>query len=172
MSLICVSCGNIFDECEAAVDLEYHSEVPGGAYERFAKCPCCGSDEIEEATRCDKCMGEFLPDELCGSYYCKDCLQEALTFESFRSFAEDYDSTLEESEVHTIEHFMTVYVYGVSDSGFAASTDEFRELMEREYRTAAEAHNRAVKFGVDDGFLKQIWSYMEDYKKLFAPPNF
>ena len=166
MPLICVECGNIFDECEAAVDLEYHSEVPGGAYERFMKCPCCGSDEIEESSRCKNCKGEFLPDELFGSYYCKECLEEALTFDNFLKFAEEYDSNLSESELHTVEHFMLVLVYGVSDNAISGSSKEFRTLMMAEFLNAAEAHNRAAKFGTDDKFLEQIWDYMKDYKML------
>ena len=166
MPLICVECGNIFDECEAAVDLEYHSEVPGGAYERFMKCPCCGSDEIEESSRCKNCKGEFLPDELFGSYYCKDCLKEALTFDSFLDFAKDADKNLGELQLHTVEHFMLVWIYGVSDNAISGSSKEFRALMMAEFKNAAEAHNRAAKFGTDDKFLEQIWQYMEDYKIL------
>lgn len=166
MSLICVSCGNIFDECEAAVDFEYHSEVPGGAYERFVKCPCCGSDEIEESARCKKCGGEFLPDDLFGSYYCEECLKESLTFGSFLDFAKEYDKNLSESELHTVEHFMLVWVYGVNDKTVTGSSPEFRALMMAEFKNAAEAHDRAAKFGTDDKFLEQIWQYMEDYKLL------
>ncbi len=166
MPLICVSCGNIFDECEAAVDFEYHSEVPGGAYERFTKCPCCGSDEIEESRACKKCGGAFLPDSLFGSYYCEECLKEALTFDSFLEFAKDYDKNLCESELHTVEHFMLVWVYGVSDNNIKGSSSDFRALMMAAFKNKAAAHNRAAKFGVDCKFLEQIWQYMEDYKML------
>lgn len=111
MSLICVECGNIFDECEAAVDLEYHPEVPGGAYERFIKCPCCGSDKIEESARCEKCKGEFLQDELFGSYYCEDCLKAAVNFDSFLDFATS--GTDDPKEADTLEDFIFTKVFGL-----------------------------------------------------------
>lgn len=166
MPLKCWDCGNIFYECEAEVGLEYHSEVPGGAYERFAKCPCCGSSEIEETMSCKKCGGAFLGDELIGVLYCEDCLKEAVTVDSFLSYAEYADKNLSKSELHTVEHFMLVLVYGVNDGDISGSSEDFRALMMAEFKNAAEAHDRAARLGTNDGFVELIWNYLEDYKLL------
>lgn len=161
----CVDCGHIFDEGEQAVNREWHDEIPGGFHEDFAVCPICGGD-FEETMPCKKCGGAFLEDELIGSYYCEDCLKEALTFDSFLGFAKEYDSNLGESEVHTVEHFMLTWIYGVSDNAIRGSSKDFRALMMAEFKNAVDAHNRAARFGTDDKFLEQIWQYMEDYKLL------
>lgn len=155
MFLKCFNCGHIFDECEG--------EVRGADYERFMVCPCCGSDEIEESIRCDKCGGEFLKDELIAGLYCEECLKDALTFDSFREFAEECDEGMNDSDVHMIEHFMMVWMYGVDDVDFTGSSREFRELMTEEFNKSVEAHERAAKFGDDDGFLDHIRHYIEDY---------
>lgn len=87
MSLKCINCGNIFDECEAGVHFEYHDELSNGEFEKFNQCPCCGSDEIDKTVRCRGCKEEFLEEELCAGYYCDDCLKENLTYETFLEFA-------------------------------------------------------------------------------------
>lgn len=114
MSLICLSCRNIFDECEAKIGFDYHSEVPGGACERFMKCPCCGSDELEDAARCKKCKGEFLPDDLFGGYYCDECLKAAVDFDSFLDFATT--GTDNPSEVDTLEDFVFTMIFGLKEA--------------------------------------------------------
>jgi hypothetical protein len=117
----CHDCGHIFDECEAGTRNEYHSEVPGGAYERFMCCPSCGSDEIEETERCEKCGGAFLPDELLGGYYCDECLRAALDAESFLEFATT--GTGNPSEVDTLEDFVFMMIFGLKkapdESGYS-----------------------------------------------------
>ncbi len=162
----CHDCGHIFDECEAETRNEYHSEVPGGAYERFMCCPCCESDEIEETRRCKNCEGEFLPDELIGGYYCEECLKASLTAENFIAFGKDADRNMANYQLHTVEHFMLVWVFGVNDKDISGSSVEFRALMEAEFKNAAEAHRTAMKCGTDDKFIEQIWNYLEDYKML------
>lgn len=162
----CTDCGHIFEEGEQAISREAHDEIPGGFHEDFAVCPICGGD-FEETRSCKKCGGAFLDDELIGGYYCEDCLRKALTADSFTSFGEYADKHMEESEVHTVEHFMLVWVYGVSDSSIRGSSKEFRALMMAEFKDAAEAHSKAAKlFGAEDKFIEQIWKYMEDYKLL------
>ena len=165
MSMKCLDCGHIFDEGEQAINREYHDEIPGGFHEDFAVCPICGGD-FEETMSCKKCRGAFLEGELIGGYYCEECLREALTAENFLRFAEYADKHLGESELHTVEHFMLVWVYGVSDNDIKGSSKDFRALMMAEFKNAVEAHNRAAKYGADDKFLEQIWKYMEDYKIL------
>lgn len=154
----CLDCGHIFEEGEQDIIREYHSEIEGGFYEEFVRCPICGGD-FTETTSCKKCHGEFLEDELISGYYCEDCLREALTIENFLRYAEYSDKHLEESDVHTVEHFMLVWVYGLSDNAITGSSKEFRALMMAKFKNAASAHNK-------DEFLEQIWQYMEDYKIL------
>lgn len=153
----CANCGHIFDDGEAKVTREYHDEIPGGFYEEFTSCPVCGGD-YEETYHCEKCGGEFLWSELRGAYYCEDCLKDALTVDSFLEFAKYADGNSGESEVHTVEHFMMVWVYGVSDKSFSRSSKEFRELMTEKFNQKAETEK--------GDFLKQIWMYLEDYKQL------
>ena len=165
MSWKCIDCGHIFDDGEEAIREEKHPYGDTTASEYFSECPVCGGD-FEETVSCKKCGGAFLEDELIGSYYCEDCLKEALTFDSFLDFAKEYDSNLGESEVHTVEHFMLTWIYGVSDNAIGGSSKDFRALMMAEFKNAVDAHNRAARFGADDKFLEQIWQYMEDYKIL------
>lgn len=155
MPLICVECGNIFDECEAAVDFEYHSEVPGGAYERFVKCPCCGSDEIGESARCKKCGVEFLEDDLFGSYYCEECLKESLTFGSFLDFATS--GTDKPTEVDTLEDFVFTMIFGLkeapNESGY--SLKAWCKIV----------YNEAKRHG--DILMQTIFKYMDSMPSLW-----
>jgi hypothetical protein len=161
----CVDCGHIFDDGEEAIREEKHPYGDTTASEYFSECPVCGGD-FETTHDCKKCGGAFLWDELIGGYYCEDCLKEALTVENFLGFAEYADKHLGESELHTVEHFMLVWIYGVSDNDIKGSSKDFRTLMIAEFKNAVDAHNRAAKYGADDKFLEQIWQYMEDYKLL------
>ena len=68
MSLKCLECGNIFDECEMAEWTEPHGEMMSG-------CPCCGG-AYEETQKCKICGGEFLYEELLGRNVCQECFDE------------------------------------------------------------------------------------------------
>lgn len=162
----CIDCGHIFEDGEEALREEKHPYGSTTASEYFSVCPVCGGD-FETAQTCKKCGGAFLEGELIGGYYCEDCLKKELTADNFVNFGEYADKHMEKTEVHTVEHFMLVWVYGVSDSSIRGSSEEFRALMMAEFKDAAEAHSKAAKlFGTDDKFLEQIWQYMEDYKIL------
>ncbi len=153
----CVECGHIFDDGEQSVSREYHTEIDGGFYEELASCPICGG-EFEETLRCEKCGGEFLKDELVGGCYCDECLKDEVTVDNFVGFAEWEDENKGDSEVHTVEHFMMVYIYGVGDDAFGGSSIEFRELMEREFYKAAERKGK--------DFADEIYFYLKDYDML------
>lgn len=153
----CIDCGHIFDDGEQAASREYHDEIPGGFHEDFASCPICGGD-FEETVECKKCHGEFLPDELIGGYYCEECLKAALTVDSFLDFADYADENLGDSDLHTVEHFMLVWVYGVSDSAITGSSKELRALMWSEFKKAV--------YAAHDNFLDDIWNYLHDYDML------
>lgn len=161
----CVDCGHIFDDGEQDVIRDYHREVDGGFYEEFAGCPICGGD-FTETTSCKKCHGEFLRDELIAGYYCEECLQDALTVGNFLGFAEYADRSFCESELHTVEHFMLVWVYGVSDDSVTGSSKDFRALMMAEFKRKVDEHNATAKCGTDDGLLVDIWNYLHDYDML------
>ena len=81
----CLECGHIFDDGEQAVWTENQGECHGGpAFERFSGCPLC-KGAYEETTRCKKCSGEFLEDELYEGL-CEDCLRYAVTYDDFLAY--------------------------------------------------------------------------------------
>lgn len=159
MTMKCHDCGNIFDECEAGTRNEYHSEVPGGAYERFMCCPCCGSDEIEETGRCKKCEGAFLPDELFGSYYCKDCLTEAMTAETFLDFATTGVNS--DTDIDTLEDFIFIKVFGLPQSP-DASTPSLKAWCRIIYEEMDKAILTAAVFSYMDA-LSSLWADFAEY---------
>ena len=72
--LVCLDCGNIFDEpkrWEETHGLEY------GPYEHWSGCPDCGGAYVE-AHRCDGC-GEWIATEtyvkMGNERYCEDCFE-------------------------------------------------------------------------------------------------
>lgn len=71
MSYKCLECGFLFNEGDEARWVESHGEPMKG-------CPCCGG-AYEETERCAICGGEFLHDELLGTFkegVCQDCFDE------------------------------------------------------------------------------------------------
>lgn len=71
--LVCLDCGNVFDE----EDIEYWDERHGldyGPYEHCSGCPDCGG-AYTEAIRCDGC-GEWITNEyveIGDERYCENC---------------------------------------------------------------------------------------------------
>lgn len=64
----CTDCQSLFDESEMEVEeLSHDSEIEPG--ETLCKCPNCGSDDFEEADRCE-CCGEYIRP---GRTLCEDC---------------------------------------------------------------------------------------------------
>lgn len=72
--LVCLYCGNIFDEDELAYWEEKHG-LSYGPYEQWVGSPCC-HDNYVEAYRCD-CCGEYINTEtyveIGDKKYCEDC---------------------------------------------------------------------------------------------------
>ena len=71
--MYCTDCGEFFEECDASIVYEHHSELNGMGgitTEKFMACPYCGSTDIEEANEC----------EICGhptrKHYCKECVSD------------------------------------------------------------------------------------------------
>lgn len=75
---ICKDCGEVFEDCDT-----YEEARPYGmgyAYETFAICPYCKSDDFVEAIECNRC-GEILAKEDCEydeslNYLCEHCYEE------------------------------------------------------------------------------------------------
>lgn len=120
---------------------------------------------MNETRPCKRCGRQCWEDEIFG-VYCRHCLRTALTTSTFFEFAEYNDKLMNESDVHTVEHFMVVWFYGVSEKGFTSSSKEFRALMQMEFSEIARAHNLSVIYDIDDGFVTEIWKYLEDYRLL------
>lgn len=87
--LICTNCGHIFYDCEAVHAVDITSTPVGTFRQERSVCPSCGSDELEEASHCRSCGGSFLEESLEAGYYCKDCLENAITEENLREFLQD-----------------------------------------------------------------------------------
>lgn len=87
--LICFNCGNIFYECEAVPLIEVTTTAVGTIRQERMTCPCCGSDEFEEAAHCKMCGGSFMEESLIGGYFCKDCLDKEITEENVREYFQD-----------------------------------------------------------------------------------
>lgn len=68
MIFICNHCERVFDDEDMGVYEEPHGEETG-------VCPYCGSEDIEEALRCELCGEAHLPDELHDGW-CDDCIAE------------------------------------------------------------------------------------------------
>lgn len=86
---ICNDCGHIFYGAEATLVKESHDEIDGDFAEYFMICPCCGSDNFEEAAYCDKCGCSILYEKLKGGYYCPDCMGDWLASSYVIQFAQD-----------------------------------------------------------------------------------
>ena len=68
---ICLHCGHEFEEIHAK---NYDSAT--GTWEEY--CPNCGSEDFEEAEKCEKC-GEWHISDKVANGICEDCLTEAST---------------------------------------------------------------------------------------------
>ena len=89
MEYICQNCGNIFYDVEALVTTEANPTPVGIEWLTVTSCPCCTSEDIEEASHCLKCGGAFREAHLIAQYYCEECLEEAITPENVKAFMDD-----------------------------------------------------------------------------------
>jgi hypothetical protein len=90
---ICKDCGEVFAECDTRS--EYRGECFGfPAYEDYACCPYCESDDIEEVVVCKRCGKNFgesaLTVGLCSK--CEKEIQDKVTafFEQFSDDEKEY----------------------------------------------------------------------------------
>ena len=101
--LKCLDCGEVFGEDVRMIVSECHTELDEKPTEQRSYCPCCGGD-YEKAKMCKFCGEFFIEDELiCG--YCKDCLEDELTVDSFYTFAKNCEE---------LESFVFLKLFGFS----------------------------------------------------------
>lgn len=82
----CQSCQKLIDDDDLKTVCERVGEYMGqDAYETYSVCPHCGSIEIEEAERCEKCGEYVAPEELIGGV-CLDCFKSLVTPENVRAY--------------------------------------------------------------------------------------
>ena len=76
MRLICMECGENFDDSDAGREVETMF-FDGRRYvvERWLVCPYCGGEDLRDANRCPKC-GEWklYEDDYCLS--CAECMED------------------------------------------------------------------------------------------------
>lgn len=149
--MICSDCKTVFSEDEIRWERDDFGEWE-------ARCPCCNWGYPEEAKKCRVCE-EYSLDEDMLEGYCMDCLEEALTFDSFLEFAID---GFRDDECSLLEEFMFVKIYGWADMDVPnVSTPMFRETIIHDYR---EKTGNAF----NDYILDLIKDYMRGYMPEFA----
>lgn len=74
MNYVCMECGEVFDETDAEFDIEYDSGEGsrGGIVYSTMVCPCCRSEDIEEAKECPICGEHHGGDD----DICDNCAEE------------------------------------------------------------------------------------------------
>ena len=65
----CLHCGNEFEDIDRR-----HYDCGTGVWEEY--CPNCGSEDFEEADKCEIC-GEIFPESETENGVCKECLERA-----------------------------------------------------------------------------------------------
>lgn len=93
MKCYCRCCQTLLDDSELKTIYDWvpygDTNVPMASGQ---ECPECGSDEIEDAYKCEICGEWFGESELYGSV-CKTCAFTEITPELFFEFAEDWNET-------------------------------------------------------------------------------
>lgn len=72
---VCNECNNIFSEEESRTRFEDMGECFGSPSGReYLVCPSCGSDDVEEAKKCEICEEWGHAESYDGKQYCDECL--------------------------------------------------------------------------------------------------
>lgn len=149
--LICSNCKTVFTDAEIRWERDEYGEWE-------ARCPCCNWGYPEEAKTCKICGEDCLEDDMIEGY-CMDCLEEALTFDTFLEFATD---GFRDDECSLLEEFMFTKVYGWANMDVPnVSTPLFREVIENDY-------NERKNSLFNDYFMDLIQDYMKYYMSEFA----
>ena len=159
--MICWNCKETFEHNETKWHTEPHGEVLGC-------CPHCGSPEIEEAAYCNICGKPMCDDDMTDGV-CDDCMDELLTYDSFKAFALD---GFKWDECSLLEDFLYSYVFGFCYSDVpGASHDELRKIFIRYYdeTVADEKAMLRASAKAEPSFLNLIRDYVNrEYKPEFA----
>lgn len=86
---ICSDCENVFYPEELRPVTGFLCDVDGPVYETVMVCPYCGSEDYEDADRCEKCGTYHREGELLGGCMCEECLNDSMTTEMVREYFED-----------------------------------------------------------------------------------
>lgn len=141
MMYICKTCGEVFEE--PRIIYEPHSYGEGSAYERWAVCPHCDSEMIEEAAYC-AVHDEFVPlDDMQTGFCCKSCVAENLTEQTAWEFLKEtkqeagflIDYFLNVSRCYTLDEARRLFnaqseEERMDDLRYYIDKDEFGEWME------------------------------------------
>ena len=74
----CCECGEIFHEGDAGIRVETEYIEGWSRTERYLTCPSCGSEDLEEAVRCEECGEWTAPNKIfdieeLDKKFCPDC---------------------------------------------------------------------------------------------------
>ena len=90
------------------VETDSHWSPYGYEEEGYGVCPHCGSEDYEEAEKCEECGEWFTKDEMHGCY-CKECLKAKINDKSAIGFAIEtgdleslFESVLTKTEIDSI----------------------------------------------------------------------
>lgn len=130
---ICTECGKDFD----LSNVKYYTEKHGftdGRFETLSCCPYCGGG-YREAVVCEHCGNAFSEDDtkMFGSW-CKDCLLESVTYETFRQYLLDDWHKFGDCAITDLEWLFFKDVWGLNDiflskTGFYSSERCKKDLL-------------------------------------------
>ena len=73
---VCQECNNVFSDEESRTRLEDMGEYFGSPSGReYLVCPSCGSNDIEEAKKCELCEEWVHTESYDGEHYCDECVE-------------------------------------------------------------------------------------------------
>ena len=121
--LVCKICGGVFEK-EETRRTSHRSGEP--FVEEYYLCPCCNSDELEEATKCKIC-GEYFYDEY-GTEVCEDCI--------------DSEHTVETALKYGAERMESVAVNGAFFAIY--SEEEINAILTKHFEEHFTDHSREV----------------------------
>lgn len=130
MSLKCLDCGNVFEDRDALIQIEYHDELSCGAFEKFYACPYCEGTDLVETVSCVGCGKDFSEKELISGYYCSECIENALTYDSFFDFS--ITGVKNPDDIDTLEDFIFSELFFVPVPNYSSA--ELKKYCQEFYK--------------------------------------
>ena len=128
--LKCAWCGEVFSEDSVETKSGYLCECGDhSVYEDYGVCPYCGSDDFEEARKCEICGEYMLVDELFGDV-CEGCIEQ---------YENDIQGCYELSQNETVEISINAFLYEMF------TTQEIEELLLRELISSNASCKRFIE---------------------------